>query len=79
MYPTIAAYAFIHGADVRFQAAQRHQGKNTYAVAAWLLIEVTATNFPMLKLPEWTATFVAVLLMIGFPVPVCLPGKKTVP
>ncbi len=50
-----------------------------YAVAAWLLIEVTATNFPMLKLPEWTATFVAVPLMMWFPVPVRLPGKKSVP
>jgi TolB-like protein len=39
-----------------------------YAIAAWLLIEVSATTFPMLRLPEWTATFVAVLLMIGFPV-----------
>ncbi len=39
-----------------------------YAVATWLLIEVSATTFPMLRLPEWTATFVAVLLMIGFPV-----------
>lgn len=39
-----------------------------YAIAAWLLIEVTATTFPMLMLPEWTATFVTVLLMIGFPV-----------
>jgi TolB-like protein/Tfp pilus assembly protein PilF len=39
-----------------------------YAVAAWLLIEVSATTFPMLMLPEWTATFVTVLLMIGFPV-----------
>ncbi len=39
-----------------------------YAVAAWLLIEFSATTFPMLKLPEWTATFVTVLLMIGFPV-----------
>ncbi len=38
-----------------------------YAVAAWLLIEVSATTFPMLRLPEWTATFVTVLLMIGFP------------
>lgn len=38
-----------------------------YAIAAWLLIEVTATTFPMLRLPEWTATFVTVLLMIGFP------------
>ena len=28
-----------------------------YAIAAWLLIEITATTFPMLRLPEWTATF----------------------
>ena len=39
-----------------------------YAVATWLLVEVSATTFPMLRLPEWTATFVTVLLMIGFPV-----------
>ena len=38
-----------------------------YAIAAWLLIEISATTFPMLKLPEWTATFVTVLVMIGFP------------
>ena len=39
-----------------------------YAIVAWLSIEVTATTFPMLRLPDWTATFVTVLLMIGFPV-----------
>jgi len=39
-----------------------------YAITAWLLIEISATTFPMLRLPEWTATFVTVLLMIGFPV-----------
>ena len=38
-----------------------------YAVAAWLLIEFSATTFPMLRLPEWTATFVTVLVIIGFP------------
>lgn len=38
-----------------------------YAITAWLLIEVSATTFPMLRLPEWTATFVTVLLIIGFP------------
>ena len=38
-----------------------------YAVVAWLMIEVSATTFPMLMLPEWTATFVTVLLLIGFP------------
>ena len=39
-----------------------------YGVATWLLIEISATTFPMLRLPEWTATFVTVLLMIGFPI-----------
>ena len=39
-----------------------------YAVVAWLLIEVSTTTFPMLTLPEWAATLVTVLLMIGFPV-----------
>ncbi len=39
-----------------------------YAVVAWVSIEVSATTFPMLKLPEWAATFVTVLLLIGFPV-----------
>ena len=38
-----------------------------YAIVAWLLIEISATTFPMLRLPEWTATFVTVLLIIGFP------------
>ena len=43
-----------------------------YAVAAWILIEVSATTFPMLRLPDWTATFVMVLLMIGFPMALIL-------
>ena len=43
-----------------------------YAIAAWLLIEISATTFPILRLPEWTATFVTVLLMIGFPMAMIL-------
>ena len=43
-----------------------------YAVVAWIMIEISATTFPMLKLPEWAATFVTVLLMIGFPVALIL-------
>ncbi len=38
-----------------------------YAVAAWLLIEITATTFPILKLPDWSVTLVTVLVLIGFP------------
>ncbi len=39
-----------------------------YAIVAWLLIEVSTTTFPMLNLPEWAATLVTVLLLIGLPV-----------
>jgi len=43
-----------------------------YAVIAWLLIEVASTLFPLLQLPDWTATFVAMLLLMGFPVALTL-------
>jgi TolB-like protein len=39
-----------------------------YAIVAWLLIEVSATTFPILNLPDWAATLVTVLLLLGFPV-----------
>ncbi len=38
-----------------------------YAIAAWILIEITATTFPILKLPDWTVTLVTVLVLIAFP------------
>jgi len=38
-----------------------------YAVVAWLLIEVTATTFPILKLPDWSVTLVTALVLIGLP------------
>ena len=38
-----------------------------YAVAAWLLIEVSATTFPILRLPDWSVTLVTALVLIGFP------------
>jgi len=43
-----------------------------YAVVAWLLIEIASTVFPLLQLPDWPATFVAVLLIMGFPVALIL-------
>jgi len=39
-----------------------------YAALAWLLVEVSATTFPMLRLPDWAPTLVLVLLLLGFPV-----------
>jgi len=38
-----------------------------YAIVAWLLIEVTATTFPILKLPDWSVTLVTALVLVGFP------------
>ncbi len=43
-----------------------------YGIAAWLLIESTATIFPILKLPDWSVTLVTVLVLIGFPLALIL-------
>ncbi len=40
----------------------------TYAVVAWLLIQVAATVFPQLDLPDWAPRMVTLLLLIGFPI-----------
>jgi len=39
-----------------------------YGALAWLLVEVSATTFPMLRLPDWGPTLVLVMLLLGFPV-----------
>ena len=38
----------------------------TYAVVAWLLIEIAAVFLPMLDAPEWVITALVVLLALGF-------------
>jgi TolB-like protein/Tfp pilus assembly protein PilF len=38
-----------------------------YVVVAWGILQVANNLFPALMLPAWTITFVAVLLLIGFP------------
>ncbi len=43
-----------------------------YAVAAWAAVEVTSTVFPLLGLPQWAATAVVVLALLGFPVTLAL-------
>ncbi len=40
----------------------------TYGVVAWLLIQIAATVFPQLGIPDWAAKLVTVLLLIGFPI-----------
>ncbi|MDH4029435.1 MAG: tetratricopeptide repeat protein [Chromatiales bacterium] len=41
-----------------------------YLIASWVLIQVAETTFPALQLPEWTVTFVVVVLGILFPIAV---------
>jgi TolB-like protein len=43
-----------------------------YAVAAWLIIQIANNFFPALHLPGWTVTFVAALLVLGFPLVIVL-------
>ncbi|MGB5590333.1 MAG: hypothetical protein WBN31_05270, partial [Gammaproteobacteria bacterium] len=35
-----------------------------YLIAAWVLIQIAETTFPALGLPEWTVTFVVMLLLL---------------
>ena len=44
----------------------------TYAIVAWLVIQIAVATFPILKLPEWTTTFIVVLFIIGFPIALML-------
>ncbi len=39
-----------------------------YAIVAWLLVQVVDVVLPALQMPEWTISFVTVLLIIGFPI-----------
>jgi TolB-like protein/tetratricopeptide (TPR) repeat protein len=43
-----------------------------YAVAAWAMIEVSSTVFPLLELPEWGPRMIVVLALLGFPLAVVL-------
>lgn len=43
-----------------------------YGVAGWIVIQVGATVFPALYLPEWTVTFVVVLVLLGLPITLVL-------
>ena len=43
-----------------------------YAIVAWLLIQVASTVAPALHLPEWTLSFITLLIIIGFPLAIFL-------
>jgi adenylate cyclase len=39
-----------------------------YAIAGWIVIEISSTVLPGLNLPDWAPTLVIVLVALGFPV-----------
>lgn len=43
-----------------------------YAVVAWLLIQVSATVFPIWDLPRWSVRMVVLLVLAGFPIALVL-------
>ena len=43
-----------------------------YTIVGWLLVQVADTFVPALQLPEWTVTFIAGLVILGFPLAVIL-------
>ncbi|HEY0368213.1 MAG TPA: hypothetical protein VGC85_01325, partial [Chthoniobacterales bacterium] len=43
-----------------------------YGVVGWLIIQVVATIFPALDLPNWALRFIIVAILVGFPVALVL-------
>jgi len=43
-----------------------------YAIVSWLLLEVASVIFPGLHLPDWTLTFLIVVILAGFPLALIL-------
>lgn len=58
------------GAELRRRRVFRAAG--LYLVGSWVVIEVTATVFPLLFFPEWAPRAVLILAILGFPVALVL-------
>ncbi|HJR09992.1 MAG TPA: tetratricopeptide repeat protein [Rhodanobacteraceae bacterium] len=43
-----------------------------YAIVGWLVVQVATQVFPAFHMPDWTAQFVVILVMIGFPIALVL-------
>ena len=42
----------------------------TYAVVAWILMQIGEVTFPALNIPEWVMSTLVVVLLAGFPIAV---------
>jgi TolB-like protein len=54
------------GAELKRRRVPHAMG--LYLVGAWVTIEVTATVFPLLLLPEWTSRAVVIAAVLGLPI-----------
>ncbi|EDY83860.1 tetratricopeptide repeat domain protein [Verrucomicrobiia bacterium DG1235] len=44
----------------------------TYAIVAWLIVQIAAATFPGFEIPMWAFRFVVLMLILGFPVALLL-------
>ncbi len=47
-----------------------------YAIVAWLLVEVASVVLPALHLPDWTLTFLIIVILAGFPLTLYQPARS---
>jgi len=48
------------------------QGGATYAIVAWILLQVAEVTFEPLHFPDWAMTLLVVLVIVGFPIAMML-------
>ena len=62
--------------DARFFSELKRRGvvqtALTYIVVGWLVLQVADVTFDQLMLPQWFGTFIAVLIIAGFPIALLL-------
>ncbi|MGB5448736.1 MAG: winged helix-turn-helix domain-containing protein, partial [Woeseiaceae bacterium] len=72
----LGATGSTHAADIGLLENLQRRGVFETAVAylifGWLLIQIADIVFAQLHLPDWTATFVTVLVIAGFPMAIIL-------
>ncbi len=72
----LGAQGGAHPGDIGLFANLQRRGVFETAVAylilGWLLIQIADIVFSRLHLPDWTATFVTVLVIAGFPIAIAL-------
>src|SRR5688572_11280257 len=40
----------------------------SYAIVAWIVLQVADTTFPALNIPVWVMSLITILILLGFPV-----------